>query len=89
MDFPNAYFSGAVLKDALPLITGPNEDAYNIAFQTITNLNDIDGNPVPYNNDDIDIAAESSFNGLTLSGSLPGDSPWIHTSPANNIEFHL
>ena len=51
MDFPNVFSNGARLVDALPLLTGPNTDTYNIAFQTDSSLLDLDGNPVPVNID--------------------------------------
>lgn len=89
MDFPNVYSTGAKLVDALPLVTGPNTDTYNIAFQTTLGLLDITGAPVPINDDDDDGTADTSFNGQTLWGTTPTDTAWIDATPANNLEFNI
>ena len=89
MDFPNVGSIGAVLKDALPIIAGPNTSTYNIAFQTNPTLLDLDGDAVPINDDNADGVVDLSFNGLTLGGTTPSDSAWISTTPANNVEFNI
>jgi len=89
MDFPNVVSTGSIIKDALPLVAWPNINAYDIAFQTNTSLTDMDGNPVPFNDDDNDGNADSIFNTQTLGGTTPGDTPWITTTAPNNLEFSL
>lgn len=85
MDFPNVDFLNAKVIDSLPLLTWPNEEAYDFAFQTNTSLNDIDGNSVLYNtNDKSSGLSDTDFNWLDLTST-----GWISESPANNIEFDL
>lgn len=89
MNFPNVGFSWAIIKDALPLLVGPNDSIYDITFQTNNTLRDINNNLVSINDDNNDGTADSSFNGLVLSWSVLPNNPWIVESPANNVEFHL
>jgi len=89
MWFPNVISTWAILKDALPLLTWPNDDITDIAFQTNTSLEDINGVSVPFNDDDGNGTADTSFNGNILGGTTPADSAWITTSAPNNIEFAL
>jgi uncharacterized repeat protein (TIGR01451 family) len=89
MDFPNVHSSGSIVTDALPLLAGPNDSIYDITFQTDNSLRDINNTLVAINDDNTDGTADSSFNGLTLSGTMMPNSSWVQDTPANNIEFHL
>ena len=89
MDFPNVFSTGAMLLDALPLVTGPNTATYNIAFQTNNSLQDLDGNSVPINDDNADGVADTSINGQTLWGTTPAATSWIAATPANSLEFDI
>jgi hypothetical protein len=89
MDFPNVHSSGSIVTDALPLLAGPNDSIYDITFQTDNSLRDINNTLVAINDDNTDGTADSSFNGLTLSGTMMPNSSWVEDTPANNIEFHL
>jgi hypothetical protein len=88
MDFPNVYTTGAVLKDFLPLTMGPNIDVYDISFVS-TGTIAIDGTNILANDGDGDTVADTLFNGLTIDGSMVGDTPWITTEPANTLVFTL
>jgi len=89
MEFPNVISTWATLKDALPLLTWPNDNVTGIAFQTNTSLQDINGDIVAFNDDDGNGTADTTFNGNVLWGTTPADSAWIVTSAPNNIEFNL
>jgi hypothetical protein len=52
MDFPNVPFIDAFILNALPLLTGHNDNVYDISFQQDTTLTDIYGETVKYNNND-------------------------------------
>lgn len=89
-DFPNVYFTGIKLKDALPLLSGPNDDVYDIAFQTNPGLLDMYGSAVDINDNDGNGFADTSFNGKTLSGTTSvGNNSWLSTSSPNYINFDL
>ena len=88
MDFPNVNFINPNIIDALPLLAGPNTSAYNIAFQTNTNLKDIYNTGVLFNTND-GVSPASDFNGLNLAGTSIPNAPWIAATPANNLEFQL
>ncbi len=89
MDFPNVLSTWAFVRDALPLLTWPNNSVYDIAFQTNPTLRDINNNLVPINDNNDDWNADTNFNWLTLSWTTMPNSSWISTSPANNIDFDL
>jgi hypothetical protein len=62
MSFPNVEFINAKVIDALPLIVGPNDAVYDYAFQTDTNLKDINGVSIEINDDNNDGTADNIFN---------------------------
>ncbi|MBS8122070.1 DUF11 domain-containing protein, partial [Candidatus Vampirococcus lugosii] len=86
VEFPNVYFTGINIKDAIPLLMGPNDNISNINFQTDENLKDIFGNDLLTNDWN---GINNEFNGLVLSGDTASDNHWIETTDANNIEFNL
>ena len=88
MDFPNVNFINPRLVDALPLLAGPNTSAYDFAFQTGTTMKDIYNTGVLFNTED-GVTPNSTFNGLSLIGTVIPNAPWITTTPANNLEFQL
>lgn len=88
MDFPNVNFIAPRLIDVLPLLSGPNENAYDFAFQTNPALIDIYNSGVLYNTEDGSTPA-STFNGLSLLGTTYPNAAWITATPANNLEFSL
>lgn len=89
-DFPNVYFTGILLKDALPLLAGPNSNVYDIAFQTDNTLKDMSGINVDINDTDGNGTADTSFNGQSLSGTTStGNTSWLTISDPNYINFDL
>lgn len=61
MDFPEVNFINPKLIDALPLLAGPNTNAYDIAFQTNTTLKDIYNTGVLFNTND-GVTPDTNFN---------------------------
>jgi uncharacterized repeat protein (TIGR01451 family)/fimbrial isopeptide formation D2 family protein len=88
MDFPEVNFINPKLIDALPLLAGPNTNAYDIAFQTNTTLKDIYNTGVLFNTND-GVTPDTNFNWLNLLGTNIPNAAWIQATPANNLEFQL
>ncbi len=88
-DFPNVYFTWIILKDALPLLTWPNNQVYDIAFQTNSSLQDMEWDIVPINDNNWDSSADTSFNTKSLSWTTIPNSSWISISDPNYINFDL
>lgn len=87
--FPSVYFTGILLKDALPLLSGPNDQVYNIQFQTDAALKDMSGATVPINDANGNGTADNNFNGLTLSGDHIPNAAWISLANPNYLLFDL
>ena len=88
MDFPRVNFINPKIIDSLPLLAGPNTSAYDIAFQTDTNLKDIYNTGILFNTNN-GVTPSSDFNGLNLIGTIIPNASWIAATPANNLEFQL